>query len=156
MSARENIDGVTNDYVERLRLAIDAIRYRFRISRQSEIGERLGFKSPSYLSDMLAGNKGMTSRFADAISSVFKINPEYLRTGSGDLWVDNFNGNNISGNVQIGEHLYHGNHNNTSYSNEVVKQLLDELAEQRKLTQKSQAQIDEMLKMMASLLEKTK
>lgn len=72
---------------QRLKEVVKEIRYREGVT-QKTITEQLGFKSATYLSDLISGRSAVTEQFAESISEVYSyVNPRWLLTGEGSMLV---------------------------------------------------------------------
>ena len=69
---------MTNEH-ERVKI----VRKHFDLTME-QFGERLGVKKTS-ISDIENGRRGLTEQMFKAICREFGINPEWLRTGEGDM-----------------------------------------------------------------------
>lgn len=132
---------------------LEFIKYKDLPIKQFE--EMCGL-SNGYISSM---RKGFGASKLDNVLNQFpELNREWLLYGEGEMLQQN-TGNNIDGdnNAQNTEYSVSGNHNVTGNGNEVhpntsiVNKLLNELAEQRKLTETAQGQINRLI----TLLEKS-
>lgn len=126
---------------EYLKQVIDGVKFRYKIKTQKEIVERLGYTSPTNLSDMLNGKTEVSEIYSERFRDVFSVNPEFLMTGQGPIWIDESYSARQSGdnNTQV---IGDGNHINNPTT---LDKAIDEIAAQRKLVEKSQEQIDRLL-----------
>ena len=120
---------------EYLKEAISGIKFRYKIKTQKEIVEKMGYTSVTNLSDMLNGNTPISDIFSEKLKEVFKVNPDFIRTGEGNIWIDesvsNSNGNNSA---QITGNDNQINHINNSTT---LEKAFDEISEMRKLLEKA-------------------
>lgn len=123
-----------------LKNAIGAIKLRYGIDTQKQICDRLDCNL-SYLSDLINGKSPLSRQFITKFQREFNVNPAYLETGEGEIFLEKGSGMQIGGknNTQIV-----GNDNQVDTSANLSK-ALDEIAEQRKLVSKAQEQIDRLL-----------
>ena len=120
---------------------IDGIKFRYQLSTQQQIIERLGYVSKTYLSDLLGGKSPISEEFSERMKEKFGGNPKFLLEGEGGIWIDG------TGNItQIGDHNTQvtGNDNTITVPTTLDK-AIEEISEQRKLVAKSQEQIDRLL-----------
>ena len=120
---------------------IDGIKFRYQLSTQQQIIERLGYVSKTYLSDLLGGKSPISEEFSERMKEKFGVNPKFLLEGEGGIWIDG------TGNItQIGDHNTQvtGNDNTITVPTTLDK-AIEEISEQRKLVAKSQEQIDRLL-----------
>lgn len=126
---------------ENLKKVIDGIKFRYQLSTQQQISEKLGYVSKTYLSDLLGGKSPISGEFSERMKENFGVNPRFLLEGEGGIWIDG------TGNVtQIGDHNTQvtGNDNTITVPTTLDK-AIEEISEQRKLLAKSQEQIDRLL-----------
>lgn len=126
---------------ENLKKVIDGIKFRYQLSTQQQISEKLGYVSKTYLSDLLGGKSPISEEFSERMKENFGVNPRFLLEGEGGIWIDG------TGNVtQIGDHNTQvtGNDNTITVPTTLDK-AIEEISEQRKLLAKSQEQIDRLL-----------
>lgn len=126
---------------ENLKKVIDGIKFRYQLSTQQQIIERLGYASKTYLSDLLGGKSPISEEFSERMKEKFGVNPKFLLEGEGGIWIDG------TGNItQIGDHNTQvtGNDNTITVPTTLDK-AIEEISEQRKLVAKSQEQIDRLL-----------
>ena len=126
---------------ENLKKVIDGIKFRYQLSTQQQIIERLGYVSKTYLSDLLGGKSPISEEFSERMKEKFGVNPKFLLEGEGGIWIDG------TGNItQIGDHNTQvtGNDNTITVPTTLDK-AIEEISEQRKLVAKSQEQIDRLL-----------
>lgn len=120
---------------ERLKEIISGIKFRYKIKTQKEIIERMGYTSVTNLSDMLNGNTPISDIFSDKLKEVFKVNPDFLKTGEGSIWIDESvsmnNNNNGNNSAQI---TGNSNHINSSTT---LDKALDEISAMRKLLERA-------------------
>ena len=118
---------------EYLKEVISGIKFRYKIKTQKEIIERMGYTSATNLSDMLNGNTPISDIFSEKLKEIFKVNPDFIRTGEGNIWIDEnvSNSNNSNGNnsPQITGNDNQINHINNSTT---LEKALDEISEMRK------------------------
>ena len=65
---------------------IREVRHFLKLS-QAEFGKRIGIRSSS-LSDIENGNCNVTERIIIAVCAKFNVNEEWLRTGEGNMFVE--------------------------------------------------------------------
>ena len=123
---------------EHLKEAISGIKFRYKIKPQKEIVEKMGYTSVTNLSDMLNGNTPISDIFSEKLKEVFNVNPDFIRTGEGNIWIDESvsNSNNSNGNnsAQITGNDNQINHINNSTT---LEKAFDEISEMRKLLEKA-------------------
>lgn len=132
---------------DRLEQVIRYIKCRHNIN-QDDIIVSLGYKKGStHLSDMLSGRKEISEKFSEKLKQVYKVNPEYISSGVGDMFLsdqpakgDPSQGNmmvngNVSGN---GNHISHNDSDNIAGMIELQKGY-------QELLKKSQQQIDRLI-----------
>ena len=131
---------------ENLRQVIDGIKFRYQLRTQKQICDALGYTSVTYLSDLLSGKYPVTEEFSDRMKERFGVNPNFLLSDEGGIWIDG------TGNItQIGDNNTQVTGNdNTITAPTTLDKALEEISEQRKLVAKSQEQIDRLL----SIIEK--
>jgi hypothetical protein len=114
-----------NELKNRLISVVNGVKVRYNIVTTKDIIMALGYSSKSYFSDLAAGKFEITDRFLNAMADKFKINPAYIRTGEGSMWLDDYsNGYNY----QSGSHLYSNVKNDT----ELMCKVMDEFSNSRK------------------------
>lgn len=111
-----------------LKEVISGIKFRYKIKTQKEIVERMGYSSATNLSDMLNGSTPISESFSDKLKEVFMVNPDFLKTGEGNIWIDE---STSMSNNQSSAHIT-GNDNHINNSTTIEK-ALDEISEMRKL-----------------------
>lgn len=114
---------------ERLRQVIDGIKFRYKIKSQKELVERLGCSSATYLSDMLSGKCELTELYSDKLRDTFSVNPEFLMTGQGSIWIDE----NISVNQNGSHNTQVIGDGNQVASPTTLDRAIDEISEMRKV-----------------------
>ena len=117
--------------------AVSAIKMRDGLTTQKEISDKLG-SNPSHLSEVINGSVPLTKQLIYKFQTIFGVNPKYLQSGEGDIFIE--------GGVKVGNYspTQIGNSNKMETSADLSK-ALDEIAEQRKLVTKAQEQIDRLL-----------
>ena len=127
---------------ENLRQVVDGIKFRYQVRTQKQICDALGYSSSTYLSDLLSGKSPITEDFSDRMKEKFGVNPKFLLSGEGNIWIDG------TGNItQIGDHntQVSGDNAKIKIQPTTLDKALDEIAAQRKLVEKAQEQIDRLL-----------
>lgn len=132
---------------DRLEQVIRYIKCQYDIT-QDEIIVSLGYKKGStHLSDLISGKSEISEKFSDKLKQVYKVNPEYIKSGVGDMFLsdqpgrgDPSHGNmmvngNVSGN---GNHISNNDSDNIAGMIELQKGYQD-------LLKKSQQQIDRLI-----------
>ena len=114
---------------ERLRQVIDGIKFRYKIKSQKELVERMGCSSATYLSDMLSGKSELSELYSDKLKETYLVNPEFLQTGQGSIWIDENISVNQSGsnNTQV-----IGDGNQVAIPT-TLDRAIDEISEMRKV-----------------------
>lgn len=74
-----------------LKTVIKAIKFNFEIN-QSEIANQIGVTS-TYLSDVINERVPLSELFTDKLQKAFSINPGYLLTGEGDIFLQKTDAN---------------------------------------------------------------
>ncbi len=64
------------------------IRSHFNLS-QEEFGERINIRSRAHISLLESGNRNFTDRIINDICRVFSVNEEWLRYGTGEMFIVN-------------------------------------------------------------------
>lgn len=132
---------------DRLEQVIRYIKCQHDIT-QDEVIVSLGYKQGStYLSDLLSGKSEITEKFSDKLKQVYKVNPDYIRNGTGEMFLSESSGSGDSfpkGTV-VGGHVS-GNGNNISHndSNNIAGMIALQKGYQD-LLKKSQEQIDRLI-----------
>lgn len=120
---------------------------------QKEIAELIGVSS-QYINAVFNDRKPLGKKNAEKLANLFGLSISFLLTGEGKMLVapsqqvigdhNNATANNVSGD---------GNHvGNISTDNQIISKALDEIAAQRRLTEKAHEQIDRLL----DIIEKMK
>lgn len=113
--------------IQRLREVLSQIKKKHHISTQKEILIRTGYGSMTYISDMIAGKIPVSTKFAMKLLEVFRVNPDYLLSGTGMLWMDDAQFEQSEKNPpmqQAGRDLQNGNNNNNT---EVISKLTEQI-----------------------------
>jgi hypothetical protein len=71
---------------ERLKIAITHLQKVNPALTHQDILKEVDFKSPSHLSDMMAGKKAITKRFLNALEHKFLISKHWIETGEGQMY----------------------------------------------------------------------
>ena len=127
----------------RNKILVQEIINRGICSSQKELGVLLGYENESYFSQIMTGLKTPKNFITKIKSLLPDLNEDWLLNGRGDMF-----GTPIEPNVIVS-----GNGNavgNNSINTATDSQLIAEIAAQRRLTEKSQEQIDRLL----SIIEK--
>lgn len=149
------MDAVGKQRIQRFKEMLDELKKDRQILTQVEFGEVVGLK-PAQVSDMLNGKRPITDKTISKILSKFPdIDSDWLLTGQGEM-------KRIV--VKTGPIRVSGHHNEVNGIKEinglkvveqnhlpedvvsVLKMVLEELAEQRKMMRKFQEKIDRYLK----------
>lgn len=120
---------------------------------QKEIAELIGVSS-QYINAVFNDRKTLGKKNAEKLANLFGLSISFLLTGEGEMLAspsqqvigdhNNATANNVSGD---------GNHvGNISTDNQIISKALDEIAAQRRLTEKAHEQIDRLL----NIIEKMK
>ena len=73
---------------EHLKQVLDGIKFRYRLKTQKDIANQLGYESATYLSDMIGGKCRISEDFSDRLKQTFGVNPNFLITGEGEIWIN--------------------------------------------------------------------
>jgi len=76
----------------RLREAIEFIKIQNDLTND-DLSLALGYKTKSYVSDILGGSKLITRLFLDRLKAYYKINPQYILGGTPEMIVENVDSN---------------------------------------------------------------
>ena len=118
------------------------------VSSQKELGKKMGYNNPSAFSQVINGKAKEPKLFMQKLKHVFpNLNIDWLENGEGEMIIDdsttntiNINrdsvkvGGNVSGSIQQGGNL-----------SEVVEKLVNELAEQRRASNRQQELINTLI-----------
>lgn len=118
------------------------------VSSQKELGKKMGYNNPSAFSQVINGKAREPKLFMQKLKYVFpNLNIDWLENGEGEMIIDdsttntiNINrdsvkvGGNVSGSIQQGGNL-----------SEIVEKLVNELAEQRRASNKQQELINTLI-----------
>lgn len=69
---------------ERLREAVDQLKTDKSFTNE-DLSTALGYRSKTYVSDILGGNKPINRLFLDRLKKYFGVNPDYIVDGKGNL-----------------------------------------------------------------------
>lgn len=132
---------------DRLEQVIRYIKCQHNIT-QDEVIVSLGYKQGStYLSDLLSGKSEISEKFSDKLKQVYKVNPDYIRNGTGEMFLSESSGSGDSfpKGMVVGGHVS-GNGNNISHndSNNIAGMIALQKGYQD-LLKKSQEQIDRLI-----------
>ena len=135
--------------IERLNDALKAAFIKIGIFKKADMANYLGYKSP-YFSGIINGKEKLNDTFLQLISDKLNINSDWILRGEGSMLREDGVTQSASGdnNTQVA-----GNGNNVRSGADlkgIIDKCMDELAQQRRLTEKSQEQIDRLL----SIIEK--
>lgn len=129
---------------KRLRKAINWLIYQEIAENERELAERLGYTKSSF-SQIVNGKVPLSDKFVKNLCSLDEnLNSVWISTGEGDMFLSDClksENSNIVGD--------NNNWNNVN-TDAALLRALDEIGEQRKLTQAAQEQINRLL----SLLER--
>ena len=118
------------------------------VSSQKELGKKMGYNNPSAFSQVINGKAKEPKLFMQKLKHVFpNLNIDWLENGEGEMIIDdsttntiNINrdsvkvGGNVSGSIQQGGNL-----------SEIVEKLVNELAEQRRASNRQQELINTLI-----------
>lgn len=118
------------------------------VSSQKELGKKMGYNNPSAFSQVINGKAREPKLFMQKLKNVFpNLNIDWLENGEGEMIIDNSTtntininrdsvkvGGNVSGSIQQGGNL-----------SEIVEKLVNELAEQRRASNKQQELINTLI-----------
>ena len=127
---------------ERFVAAYDVLRHRGLAFKHQDVADKMGASRPNVSAAMNGDEKNLTDkflkRFNDAYGGLF--NDEWLLTGKGEML------------RPIISQTVNGAGNNSVNVNSDLSKALEEIAAQRRVTEKAQEQIDRLL----SIIEKMK
>lgn len=93
---------------------------------QSEFAEKLGI-SKGQISNILSGERGITNLMALALKAEFSVNPNWLLTGEGEMFLNHEKGVNVI----IGDNNIHGSNNTIYHLNRDEKELIDTVRQKK-------------------------
>lgn len=70
-----------------LKLVIKEIKYYFDIDTNRDFLKRIGYSSPTYLSDLYAGKTQVSDKFINKLQETFLVNPEVFTGDSCDMFM---------------------------------------------------------------------
>lgn len=85
-----------------LKLLIPQIKYFYGIGTNRELLQKIGYSSPTYLSDTIKGKTAVSDKFIAKLSEVFLINPDVFDGKSCDVFLPTA-GFNVSVDPKSGE-----------------------------------------------------
>lgn len=132
---------------DRLEQVIRYIKCQYNIN-QDDITVSLGYKQGStYISDLIGKKSEITEKFLDRLKQVYKVNPDYIRNGTGEMFLSESSGSGDSfpmGTV-VGGHIS-GNGNNISHNDsDNIAGMIALQKGYQELLKKSQEQIDRLI-----------
>lgn len=118
------------------------------VSSQKELGKKMGYNNPSAFSQVINGKAKEPKLFMQKLKHVFpNLNIDWLENGEGEMIIDDSTTNtininrdsvkvdgNVSGGIQQGGNL-----------SEIVEKLINELAEQRRASNRQQELINTLI-----------
>lgn len=118
------------------------------VSSQKELGKKMGYNNPSAFSQVINGKAREPKLFMQKLKYVFpNLNIDWLENGEGEMIIDDSTtntinisrdsvkvGGDVSGSIQQGGNL-----------SEIVEKLVNELAEQRRASNKQQELINTLI-----------
>lgn len=118
------------------------------VSSQKELGKKMGYNNPSAFSQVINGKTKEPKLFMQKLKCIFpNLNINWIENGEGEMIIDDSTtntinigrdsekvGGNVSGSIQQGGSL-----------SEVVEKLVNELAEQRRASNKQQELINTLI-----------
>lgn len=127
---------------ERINTAFEYLKSQGVVHKQADIADQLGIARGNISRAMNGDNKYLTNKFLVRFNAAFQniFSEDWLLTGKGEMLTPSIN-QTISGD---GNTAVAGNGNNVSTTHQLDK-ALDEIAAQRKVTEKAQEQIDHLI-----------
>lgn len=74
--------------MELLRTVIDYLKKENSLTNE-DLSLKLGYRTKSYVSDILGGNKGLSNIFLDRLNDVYRINTEFIKGNSNEMIIRN-------------------------------------------------------------------
>ena len=118
------------------------------VSSQKELGKKMGYNNPSAFSQVINGKAKEPKLFMQKLKHIFpNLNIDWLENGEGEMIIDDSTTNTININrdsVKVG-----GNESDSIQQggnlSEVVEKLVNELAEQRRASNRQQELINTLI-----------
>lgn len=118
------------------------------VSSQKELGKKMGYNNPSAFSQVINGKTKEPKLFMQKLKYIFpNLNINWLENGEGEMIIDDSTTNTINisrDSVKVGGNVSGGIQQGGSLS-EIVEKLVNELAEQRRASNKQQELINTLI-----------
>lgn len=120
------------------------------VSSQKELGKKMGYNNPSAFSQVINGKAKEPKLFIQKLKHVFpNLNIDWLENGEGEMTIDDSTTtNNININrdsIKVGRDANGTSIQQGGSLSEVVEKLVNELAEQRRASNKQQELINTLI-----------
>ena len=122
------------------------------VSSQKELGKKMGYNNPSAFSQVINGKAREPKLFMQKLKNVFpNLNIDWLENGEGEMTIDNSTTNTINinrdshGSMTVNGGISGGSIQQGGNLSEVVEKLVNELAEQRRASNKQQELINTLI-----------
>ena len=122
------------------------------VSNQKELGKKMGYNNPSAFSQVINGKTKEPKLFIQKLKHVFpNLNIDWLENGEGEMIIDDSTTNTINisrdshGSMTVNGGISGGSIQQGGSLSEVVEKLVNELAEQRRASNKQQELINTLI-----------
>lgn len=122
------------------------------VSSQKELGKKMGYNNPSAFSQVINGKAREPKLFMQKLKNVFpNLNIDWLENGEGEMTIDNSTTNTINinrdshGSMTVNGGISGGSIQQGGNLSEIVEKLINELAEQRRASNKQQELINTLI-----------
>lgn len=73
---------------QRFERVVNELISRQLVESQTDLAEKMGYKSKSSITGMINGDQNPTSKVITALSNKWNVNPQYILTGQGSMFTD--------------------------------------------------------------------
>lgn len=122
------------------------------VSSQKELGKKMGYNNPSAFSQVINGKTKEPKLFMQKLKNVFpNLNIDWLENGEGEMTIDNSTTNTINinrdshGSMTVNGGISGGSVQQGGNLSEIVEKLVNELAEQRRASNRQQELINTLI-----------
>lgn len=122
------------------------------VSSQKELGKKMGYNNPSAFSQVINGKAKEPKLFMQKLKHVFpNLNIDWLENGEGEMIIDDSTTNTINinrdshGSMTVNGGISGGSIQQGGNLSEIVEKLVNELAEQRRASNKQQELINTLI-----------
>lgn len=138
------------EQTKRIKKAINWLIYQELAENERELSERLGYTKSSF-SQIVNGKVPLSEKFVNNLCGLDEnLNSVWIMTGEGDMFIRDCLNSETQGSNIVGDNNNWSNVNTDA----ALLRALDEIGEQRKLTEAAQAQVARLIGVIESMTSK--